>query len=380
MNEPNLVKKKSFTEKIMGKQKVILGFAVALIITLFAGTSYSLLTSFDMPNNAIIIKDGDLRMTMNNTDGEIVLKDKSPESDEVGLKNATPIVLTFSNTGNINIMKYEVMLNKEGNTTIDEKNIRYSYSTDLGVHYTVPKSLDNNIIYTGYNLFNNKAKTMYLKIWIDGKSNEVNKEYYGKINVKLYKTSEVPYATLEIKDDLKDNRYLDSDSNNYVKFNYELWRIIGIYQDEDNNDYLRIVKDEVLDSEMIPDKFVADNDVAYNLGNGEGLVNSDGLKYYLNSTIDVEGNRGYLSYLANASKSMIKDTNNKVSLLTKEDIKGDWFKTLDKPCWIEGNEVLVNGNIESSKTSYVRPVIDLNIRTVILSGDGTKDNPYELSL
>ena len=380
MNEPNLVKKKSFTEKIMGKQKVILGFAVALIITLFAGTSYSLLTSFDMPNNAIIIKDGDLRMTMNNTEGEIVLKDKSPESDEVGLKNATPIVLTFSNTGNVNIMKYEVMLNKEGNTTIDEKNIRYSYSTDLGVHYTEPKSLDSNIIYTGYNLFNNKAKTMYLKIWIDENSNEVNKEYYGKINVKLYKTSEVPYATLEIKKDLEDNRYLDSNSNNYVKFNYELWRIIGIYQDEDNNDYLRIVKDEVLDSEMIPDKFVVDNEITYNLGNGEGLVNSDGLKYYLNSTIDVEGNRGYLSYLANASKSMIKDTNNKVGLLKKEDIKGDWFKTLDKPCCIDGNEVLVNGNIESSKLSYVRPVIDLNIRTVILSGDGTKDNPYELSL
>ncbi len=413
MEEPSLIRKKSFTEKIMGKRNIIVTVAVILVITLFIGTSYSLLTNFDIPNNAIIIEDDDLRMTMNNTDGKIMLKNRNPESDEMGQKNSAPIVLTFSNTGNVNIMKFEVILNKESNTTLDEKDIRYSYSTDLGVHYSEPQNLDNNIIYTGYNLLNNKAKTMYLKIWIDeDASDAINKEYYGKVRVKLYKTSEVPYAINEVKKQLgelggikqvsdTELRYIDSNSNNYVNFNYELWRIIGIFRDTDNYEYLRIVKDDVLDGKIIPDKFViaSDEKITYNLGHqGDGRVyfegnlgntwNEVGLKYYLNQTTDDEGNRGYLSYLSNASKSMIKDNTSKVELLTKNDIQGDWYKNLSKPSWMmesNGNGVLnlSNGEINTinpSSLSYVRPVINLNSMVVILSGDGTKNAPYELSL
>ena len=49
--EPNLVKKSGFTENTVRKQKKILVIAVICVITLFIGTSYSLLTNFDTKND-----------------------------------------------------------------------------------------------------------------------------------------------------------------------------------------------------------------------------------------------------------------------------------------------------------------------------------------
>ncbi len=386
MNEPKLIKRKNFTEKIMGKQKIIFVVAVCLLITLFVSSSYALLTGFDVRNNAIVIKEGDMRMTINETD--IKLVNESPISDYQGMRKSDTTVLTLSNTGNLNIKKYEVRLEGDKNSNLELSNIRYSYSTDFGVHYSDPMSLNNNIIYTGYNLLNNKSKTLYIKIWIDEKSSNTNgKNFYGKINVKLYQDSSVPYASNVVKESkdvtLIDNNYYYKNSNNYVMFNHELWRIVSVFN-EDGVDKLRIVRNDNLDEKMVTDEYFVD-DISYKLLNQDKTVNwNNALNRYLNEEVDGHGNRGYLGYISNEAKNMI---NGEFKLLAKDDIKGDWFKEFDKTIWLK-NEVssalvLTSGevmNVEFDTTAYLQVAVDLNPRVVITSGDGTHDNPYLLSI
>ena len=127
MGEPVLVKK-NLTEKIMNKKNQVLIIAIFCVITLFLGTSYALLTNFDKTDNVITIKSGNLTMTVAND--LITLSNKLPESDTDGLTNATPVIITLTNTGTIDIMKYDVKLVKEDSTTnvstLEDQYIKYA--------------------------------------------------------------------------------------------------------------------------------------------------------------------------------------------------------------------------------------------------------------
>ena len=246
MNEPNLIKK-NLTERAMDKQKKILIIAVLCVITLFIGTSYALLTNFDKTDNVITIKSGNLTMTVAND--LITLSNKLPESDTDGLTNATPVVITLTNTGKIDIMKYDVKLVKEDSTTnistLEEQYIKYAISTDGGTTYNIANILksNNNIIFTGYNLAVNESKTIYLKTWIDeaAKNNAIGKTYYGSIKVDLYQHADVLVDAL--KENLTSSNSISEDNITYISgtaddinFNYvwysgKLWRITAIYPD-----------------------------------------------------------------------------------------------------------------------------------------------------
>ena len=84
MNEPNLVRKNSITDRAINKQKKILIIAVFCVITLFISSSYALLTNFDKTDNVITIKSGNLTVTV--AADTINLNNKLPESDESGLQ------------------------------------------------------------------------------------------------------------------------------------------------------------------------------------------------------------------------------------------------------------------------------------------------------
>ena len=113
----------------------------------------------------------------------VTLNNKLPESDTDGLTNATPVVITLTNTGTIDIMKYDVKLVKEDSTTnvstLKEQYIKYAISTDGGTTYNIANILTskNNIIFTGYNLAVDESTTIYLKTWIDenAKNNAIGK-------------------------------------------------------------------------------------------------------------------------------------------------------------------------------------------------------------
>ncbi len=349
MEEPIMKKKNGITDKAIQKQKQILVVAVLLVITLFIGTSYSLLTNFDQNNSVTEFVSGNLKLRVNDPlKGLISLSGTASSNDEEGLKNAIPMVLTFTNTGSQDIKKYVVKLEKDKTSTIDTNYIKYAISLDNGVSYTKPSILanSNDIIYTGYNLGLNKSKTIFLKVFLDSSLNSTNKTnvYNGKMTIDLYENAQLPYATAEIKKNLdteslvpisldgslyndtgeiREYRYCGVNVKNYVTFNNELWRIIGIFKENDQ-EMLKLVSNKILDSKKIPTNYQinsktyilkeeteSSNNIYWN--NSTDLTNvsnwtESGLQYYLNSEKDELNNRGYLGYFSNLAKSMLQDT------------------------------------------------------------------------
>ena len=249
---------RSLTDQVMNKQKKILIITILCVITLFIGTSYALLTNFDKADNVITIKSGNLTMTVSND--LITLNNKLPESDTEGLANAIPAVITLTNTGTMDIMKYEVKLIKENSTnisTLDDQYIKYAISTDGGTTYDTPNILtsNNNIIFTGYNLTVNESKTIYLKTWIDeiAKNNAIDKIYYASIKVELYQNSNIALINYinenitEANTIVEDNITYMSGSNTEIYFNYvlntkKLWKITNIYPDEK----IKMIRDDII--------------------------------------------------------------------------------------------------------------------------------------
>lgn len=195
-----LRKKRNNYEKILKHEKKVLVLSIFFVLVLLISSSYALLTNFDTIDNAITFQTGNLNMTVTNLGESITLTElngKLPESDELGLQNAEPIILTLTNTGTMLIEGYEVKLVDENGaniSTLDESYIKYAISLDNGVTYSIPNKLTmtENVIYTGYNLDVNKSKTIYLKVWIDENAgnNALGKEYYGSIEVALYQKME----------------------------------------------------------------------------------------------------------------------------------------------------------------------------------------------
>ncbi len=128
---------------------------------------------------------------------------------------------------------------------------------------------------------------------------------------------------------IREYRYSGAVANNYVKLNNnnqdELWRIIGVFK-EDNEEYIKLVRNEELPKEIIPIDYVVDgttykisteedknpNAVYWNYVTGTEEDKNDwskaGLQYYLNTEEDSNETRGYLSYLSPETKLMLRDT------------------------------------------------------------------------
>ena len=265
MEEPTLIKR---NDRIMDKQKRILIIATVLVVTLFFGTSYALLTNFDTTSEVVTITVGNLNATITNTDNLVnhELSGGLPESDSDGLTNASPITLTITNTGTINIMKYELKLVSDANqtSTLAYNCIKYAISTDNGTTYSTPANLadSNNIIYTGYNLAVSASKTIKVKLWIDEASGNqgLGKTFYGSVSLELYQKAELPGSAkvLEAANSIQNctrtvtdtdgiiyisgksdnpNVYSSAETDpcvidfNYVWWSGKMWRITAIYPD-----------------------------------------------------------------------------------------------------------------------------------------------------
>ena len=143
--------------KVDSKQNKILIIVSLLIITLFIGTSYSLLSSNDTIEDAIVFKTGDLKLELTG-DNNLTLDSEYPKSDEEGKENKA-IKLTFKNTGTIDICNYEVKLVSDNESNLDSKYLRYIVSENNEGSYQESKNLDDtNIVYIG-----NKLKVINLK-------------------------------------------------------------------------------------------------------------------------------------------------------------------------------------------------------------------------
>ncbi len=349
--EPKLIRKD------IKYQKKTLIVVSLLVISLFVGGSFALLSSSDETEEVVTFKTGNFNLEAKTT-GTLSLDGEVPKSYDDGFKN-NDITLTLTNTGSLEIGKYDVKLEGDTGTTLDASYIRYSVSDDEGKTYLASKLLSetNNIIYTGYSL--KTTKVLKVKLWIDEAAGEnaLKKSYNGKINVELYQNDDTLVDVVKSKlvsnysgssenfegglvavntngdlyhetnsEEIREYRYSGPTVNNYVTFNDEVWRIVGVFKDETGEEYLKIMKNDVILASNIPTNYKINN-VDYKLKQSANdticfynyitgtetdkndWVNS-GLKNYLNTEKDESEipNYGYLHYLSSDAKSMLRMT------------------------------------------------------------------------
>ena len=242
-------------------------------------------------------------------------------------------------------------------------------------------------------------------------------------------------------DSLKDYRYIGSDPYNYVTFNDEMWRIIGVFNVENENDKqvqrMKIIKDEsigryaydtnntndwpntTLNAYLNGDYYNSLTSIAQNmigktkfyLGGNDTYENLSGLDYYAfergskvygeNSTTWV-GNialmypSDYIYTYANGVNNICFTDGYKCADTDENKVRSNWLYNDQGQRVISHNSLdnatvfliyvhflLANRGTSQCRAAYetsVRPTLYLKETVKIVDGDGTQDNPYQLSI
>lgn len=212
---------------------------------------------------------------------------------------------------------------------------------------------------------------------------------------------------------LTDYRYIGSDPNNYVEFNNELWRIIGVFKVEDENgnwkERIKIVRNENIgkmawDDSLIP---YLNNDYYETIdSNSRKLINN--AKYYLGGVKIHYGALDMYNYEHKGSASL-----SNIALIYPSDYLFTYSLGVDNDCYTDGYScgssvgkdnswlkihiqtyrwtyanagtlkisIYGNGRVyNNAKTALyaIFPTLYLSSNVKITSGDGTKDNAYKL--
>ena len=240
---------------------------------------------------------------------------------------------------------------------------------------------------------------------------------------------------------LTDYRYIGSDPYNYVEFNDELWRIIGVFETDDGSgryeQRIKIVRSEKLNNNMVWDSSSNEwstaslnlflNNDYYNELNSVSKEMIVDTKYYLggNSTYVNLSGKDYYNFergkvLFNSSRSLF--WSGKIALMYPSDYSYTYALGVDNTCYSNGRYCYSGGGgmpnkgwiytpnsnilkwllspcsgysncsfyVEPTGSVYgyngvynpygVRPTMYLSSTVKIISGDGTKDNAYKLSM
>ena len=264
------------------KNKIIL-VIILILISLIAlvGSSYALLTK-SFKSKKLSMEVGTLKIDF--AEGNAInMVNAVPMTDNDGMKT-TPYTFTITNGGDINAY-YTVSNEEELSNTLDTSYLRMKLTGSDGYDSGIKtvkelgtetyKLIDDTLLETG------KSVTYELRMWIsqDAGNNIQDKVYKSKIVVNGT-SNKVPLATDKIlakanPEDLDynsatdaqkkemwtftheateqttaltDYHYIGADPNNYIKFNNELWRIIGVFDTDDGTGKvekrLKIIRNE----------------------------------------------------------------------------------------------------------------------------------------
>ena len=255
----------------MGTRQLTLTLLSIFAVTMVSiGTTFAMFTVSSKSAEYNVVKTGTLTIDFSSSSSTIGLNNALPMSDSSGLAQ-TGNTFTIRNTGTLPA-NYTVSLRDDkdmitqdncSDKQLDKSYIKYS------IDNTTAKLLSDSTesLITG-TLNAGESKTFTLKLWIDDYSPNtvLNKHYHGKIVVDaaqevtpLKGTAEEMIAsanpeTLDYNtaDTIQKNqmwtftheattqlaattdyRYIGANPNNYVKFNDELWRIIGVFDVDD---------------------------------------------------------------------------------------------------------------------------------------------------
>ena len=310
------------------KYKILLAIiTIGIGICLMTYQSYALWVA-NYTGGENIVNVGCFEVTFEEVTNPISLNNTYPVSDTKGL-TTTPYTFTIKNTCTIDAA-YDVTLNTITTNTMQKSWIKYAihksdeakpteginlgtnenYNTateELGV-----QNLDESIIIESGTLKgrseastdDGESVTYNVYLWMDETTgNEaMNTRFEGSINVISSATTIVPTAvdtilakgeTDELKfDNTADNnlRYVGANPNNYVSFNNELWRIIGVFNNIEDGTGTKETRLKIIRNEPY----------------SEGIAwDTDNLNDWSTASLQEELNTTYLENITSPSKEMI---------------------------------------------------------------------------
>ena len=273
----------------MAKRQLVATLLSILGVTIVSlGSAYAFFTSISKSADYNVIKVGTLNIDFGEESSNTInLSGQYPMSDEEGLK-LTPYTFTIENTGTLPA-DYEIFIQddtdmiKQDNCANNQLNKDYiKYKLNEGEPLVLSTIAGNDYKIASGSLEVGQKETYTLYVWIkEGAGNDVlNKHYHGKLVINgaskteaatdtllaKVNSEDLDYATAtseqqkemwihthpetEQTEALTDYRYIGKDPNNYVTFNDETWRIIGVFTVDDGTgkkeERLKIIRDELI--------------------------------------------------------------------------------------------------------------------------------------
>ncbi|MBR1413423.1 MAG: hypothetical protein IJ574_01985 [Bacilli bacterium] len=334
------------------KKKLTISIIVLLLIVLVAGITYALWNTSDSQNGTnSIVAANCLDYNIETLTEEIDFSNLVPVSDTDG--NSTEgHTFTIENTCD-NLLNYDI--NIEGLDSVSSANrlnLQYIKVSIDGVIYgnlaslnTTDSVLDSSVG-TAYDTRKIVTKVLHpldtnehtIRLWLDENTPQtmVNKQYKGVISISASyynagSTTAVDYITALktngdtslLYDETTDNnlRYVGANPDNYVWFNDELWRIIGVMNNVDGGTVsgnaatrVKIIKADELgdiywdaECDLQGNGTCSEGDYYNNWNEAtlKTLLNSA----YLNRTVSTEFNYGKLRGQANVGWNKFDLTN-----------------------------------------------------------------------
>ena len=333
----------------MGKRQLTLTLVSILAVTLISiGSTFAMFTVSSKSAEYNVVKSGTLNISFDaDSSSTIGLNGALPTSDSDGLAQ-TGNTFTITNTGSLTA-EYTVSLQDDkdmitqdncSDKQLDKGFIKYNIDgTNIKL---LSDSIDSTII--SGSLKAGESKTFTLKLWIkeDATNEALGKHYHGKIVVDAIQEGAPQLATKLIMDKanaedldyntatdvqkkemwtfthdateqttaLTDYRYIGADPNNYVRFNDELWRIIGVFDTDDGTGKvekrLKIIRNESIGAHSWDNK---DKTTGAETVNGKNEWTDARLNYLLNQGHESETTGGSL-YWNRGAGNCYKGQNN----------------------------------------------------------------------
>ena len=262
------------------KKKLILIIVTLLLV--ITGTTLAV-WGYNYVTNTNVLNTSEVKIEFLESSSEIIaVTNAIPLSDEEGKKQEDKFTFQITTKASNKAIKYNLNIEKvtgpEGYTDLKDSEVKI-YLTDYEDNPLVGpiliSELDNYNLYSKVNTHenNNEIKDKYkLRVWIDesAKDNyDWSKQNNLAYNFKIGVSSEevVPPAAdtiiskvgtdgivaeehpaTEQLEATTDYRYTGANPNNYVSFNNELWRIIGVFPTDDGTgtieNRVKIIRDE----------------------------------------------------------------------------------------------------------------------------------------
>ena len=462
------------------------GIKISIILTLIGVVSLVTGITFAIYENTInagksqVIKTGIVNFTLTESTNGLVLDNLQELTDYEGMAQETFYEFTIKNTGNT-ITDYEISLVDKPNssytgTILNEKYIKVGLLKNNSKEIIVNLKEVNRLIdkvtldvedtvnyklrlWLDFGNLEDEAKEalvgqqIFLALKINGIQN-VNKVPTGadtlikltnnKDSSGLYTITHAKDSTLQIgaTEDITEYRYRGASPKNYVTFNNEVWRIIGVFPTDDGTgnieNRIKIIKDQSIGNNYWNTTQVAStstynnwtgatlmkylNATYYNSLTNNGAIDMvDDAKYYLggytntNMTKDVmyqyerkiSGSGTYyyssnpnswtgkigLMYASDYGYAASDEcTQNLSSYNNTTCTSNNWLYNIKVGEWILPQVGGNNGDVfyvhfysnvsnctVNNNSLASRPVLYLKPEVMIESGDGTSSNPYKLS-